>query len=296
MNNASMNKHVGVIGATSFVGRSLLSQLTKADFSVTAFSRNTVKEAADGIIWRQYSSSSSDAVQIRDIIPYWICVAPISVLPEYFDLLETMGVRRIVVLSSTSRFSKIESSDVKEQALVKQFEDGESRMQIWAQNKNVEWMILRPTVIYGLGLDKNITVIARFIQRFGFFPLLGEAKGLRQPIHADDVAAACIAAINSRIITNQAYNISGGETLTYREMVERIFNALGKRPYFISVPLVFFKLAVACLRLLPKYRKWSPAMAERMNQDLIFDHTSASEDLGFKPKAFVLTENDLPNK
>lgn len=290
-----MNKHVGVIGAKSFVGRSLLSQLTKADFSVTAFSRNTVKEAADGIIWRQYSSSSSDAVQIRDIIPYWICVAPISVLPEYFDLLETMGVRRIVVLSSTSRFSKIESSDVKEQTLAKQFEDGESRMQIWAQNKNVEWVILRPTLIYGLGLDKNITVIARFIQRFGFFPLLGEAKGLRQPIHADDVAATCIAAINSRIITNQAYNISGAETLTYREMVERIFNSLGKRPYFISVPLVFFKLAVACLRLLPKYRKWSPAMAERMNQDLIFDHTSVSEDLGFKPKKFILTEDDLPS-
>jgi len=291
-----MKKYVGVIGATSFVGTSLLSKLVQANFSVIAFSRTKVAEIANGIIWRQNPSSSSDVADINNIIPFWICVAPISVLPEYFDLLETMGVRRLVVLSSTSRFSKIESSDVKEQTLVKQLEDGEKKVQIWAESNKIEWIILRPTLIYGLGLDKNITVIAGFIQRFGFFPLLGSAKGLRQPIHADDVATTCLAAINDRTIINQDYNISGGETLTYRVMVERIFNVLGKKPYFISVPLVFFKIVVACIRVLPKYRKWSPAMAERMNQNLVFDHTSASEDLGFKPKVFILKENDLPRK
>ncbi len=61
--------------------------------------------------------------------------------------------------------------------------------------QGVEWVILRPTLIYGHGRDKNITEIARFIRRFGFFPLLGKANGLRQPIHVEDVAEACFAAL-----------------------------------------------------------------------------------------------------
>jgi hypothetical protein len=34
-------------------------------------------------------------------------------------------------------------------------------------------------------------------------------------------------------------------------------------------------------------------MAERMNQDLIFDHEDASHDLGFAPRPFLPTLKDL---
>lgn len=92
------------------------------------------------------------------------------------------------------------------------------------------WVILRPTLIYGRGRDRNITVIARFIRRFGFFPVLGRATGLRQPVHAEDVALACHRALEAPAATNRAYNISGGETVTYREMVRRVFLALEGGP------------------------------------------------------------------
>ena len=121
-----------------------------------------------------------------------------------------------------------------------------------------------------------------------------EAKGLRQPIHAEDVAGACSAALQGSDVANRAYNISGGETLTYREMVARIFTALGRRPRVLTVPLWAFRLAVTMLRRLPRYRQWSSAMAERMNRDLVFDHAEAARDLGFKPRAFELTAEDLP--
>lgn len=132
-------------------------------------------------------------------------------------------------------------------------------------------MVLRPTLIYGLGRDKNVAEIALFIRRFGFFPLLGKAMGLRQPVHAEDVAGACLAALASPLAANRAYNISGAETLPYREMVSRVFAALQKRPWLVTIPLVIFGMAVACLRFFPRYRHWSAAMAERMNRDLVFD-------------------------
>ncbi|MDI6746185.1 MAG: hypothetical protein QMD17_03475 [Rhodocyclaceae bacterium] len=89
---------------------------------------------------------------------------------------------------------------------------------------------LPPTLIYGLGRDKNIAEMARFIRRFGFFPVLGKATGLRQPIHTADVAGACLGALRAPDAANRDYNISGGETFAYRDMVARVFVAVGHAP------------------------------------------------------------------
>ena len=145
-----------------------------------------------------------------------------------------------------------------------------------------------PTLIYGGGRDGNISEIARLIRRFGFFPLVGQGLGLRQPVHGADVAAACVAALNTAKASNREYNLSGAEVLPYGEMVGRVFAAVGRRPRFLVVPLGVFKLALVGLRLLPRYRHWSAAMAQRMNQDLVFDHADAARDLGFRPRPFTL--------
>ena len=270
---------VGVLGASSLVGECLLPMLRAAGWRVVAFSR--------------HPSPQPSLRRGEGVTPYWICLAPIWVLPDYFALIEAAGARRVVVLSSTSRFTKVGSGDTAEQATAAKLIDGETRLQAWAESRGIEWVILRPTLIYGLGRDKNISEIACFIRRFGFFPVLGEAKGLRQPIHAEDVAGACLTALQGSDVRSRSYNISGGETLTYREMVARVFAALGRRPRLLTVPLWAFRLAVTTLRCLPRYRQWSAAMAERMNSDLVFDHADAVRDLGFKPRTFSISPEDI---
>ena len=305
VDDAGVNKRVGVLGSTSLVGSCLLPLLLDAGLQVSAFSRKAVSRAGDGVEWRQLlplsllqhsqarPSHLKNNIAGEECVSLWICVAPIWVLPEHFALMETHGARRVVVLSSTSHFTKFESPDPKEQVIAHRLAGAESRVRDWAESRGVEWVILRPTLIYGLGRDKNIAEIARFIRRFGFFPLFGKANGLRQPIHAADVAAACLSALYSPSAVNRAYNISGGETLAYRNMVARIFIALGYHPRLLTVPLWAFRLAVIVLRHLPRYRQWSTAMVERMNRDLVFDHAEAARDFGFKPKAFVLSAGDL---
>lgn len=289
---------VGVLGATSLVGTCLLPLLIEAGWLITAFSRRSI-EHGNGLQWQRLpiteSISLSPALQkTADVIPNWICLAPIWVLPDYFSFLEVHGARRVVVLSSTSRFTKNDSTDPQEQATAIRLANTEARVQEWAESTCVEWLILRPTLIYGFGQDKNIAEITRFIRRFGFFPLFGKASGLRQPVHAADVASACLATLEASCAVNRAYNISGGETLSYRNMVTRVFITLNRRPRLLTVPLWTFRLAVTMLRYLPRYRQWSAAMAERMNQDLVFDHTEAARDLAFKPRTFVLPIEDLP--
>jgi len=286
---------VGVLGATSFVGKSLLPLLTSENCEVNAYSRQPIQHDVDHVKWFQLGSSTSAPLTNPPAeISNWICVTPIWMLSAYLPWLKNMGARRVVALSSTSRFTKTGSSDISEQALAKSIADSEQQLIEWAEANGITWIILRPTLIYGLGLDKNVGEIARFIRRFSFFPVFGKARGLRQPVHVQDVAHACVAALNGPI-SNRAYNISGGEALTYQEMVARVFKTLGRTPRMLSVPLAAFRLAVAMLRLLPRFRKWTPAMAERMNQDMVFDHTEAAQDLGFSPRPFVLTRTDLPS-
>ncbi|MDX5363436.1 MAG: hypothetical protein LPJ91_04695 [Pseudazoarcus pumilus] len=134
--------------------------------------------------------------------------------------------------------------------------------------------------------------IARFVRSFGSFPVLGAAVGWRQPVHADDVAAACVAALSAPV-AGRACNLSGREALSYRTMVERVFAALGRPPRVVSVPVGLLRVAVPPARFLPRYRHLTLEMPYRMNRDLVFDHADATRDLGFAPRAFALSADDI---
>ena len=300
-------RYIGVLGATSMVGGSLLPLLVRADVEVTAFSREPQDSATEPdlegkVTWRQAGQSFDDTSQFKKDnsnqheIKSWICLLPVWVLPNYFDWMESLGAKRIVVLSSTSRFTKADSKDTSETAIVKMLADGEENSIQWAKEREMEWIILRPTLIYGKGRDENISVIARFIRRFGFFPLFGEGQGYRQPIHVDDVAMACYQVLNQESASNQAYNISGNEKLTYREMVNRIFIALGKKPRIISLPLPVLRLSLFAMKMIPRYRHLTTAMVTRINQDMVFDHDAATRDFGFFPRSFELKISDIPGR
>tara|TARA_R110002111_G_scaffold168038_2_gene233934 strand:+ start:36958 stop:37863 length:906 start_codon:yes stop_codon:yes gene_type:complete len=292
---------IGVLGATSLVGQRLLTPeiqgCENGEENFVAFTRKKPAETpaeTRNICWCQLSGNTASGFE--GSIEHWICLAPIWVLPDYFELLTQLGVRRIVVLSSTSRFTKTESIDAAEQKIARMLAKGEQRLTNWAEENGVAWVILRPTLIYGFGQDKNIAAVARLIRRLKFFPLLGKAKGLRQPIHADDVATACLQALRAQTATNQAYNISGAETLCYDEMIKRVFSAMDMQPRCLRIPNFLFRIGAACLKFLPRFRKLSMGMAERMNADLTFSHADASRDFQFAPRTFQLQPIDVEDR
>lgn len=297
------DKCMGVFGASSSVGLCALSLLQQYGWQTVAYSRQPVaaeiKQKHPTVIWRQLEQQlTPEKLAILGLgdkeITSWLYLAPIWTLPAYFNFLAAQGAQRIVALSSTSIFTKDNSSDIGERMMAQRLVDGEANLRAWAEKRGITWIILRPTLIYGQGRDKNISEIGRFIRQFKFFPLLGNANGLRQPVHVEDVAAACLAAFLASNVVNRAYNISGGEILTYREMIKRIFEALDRPPYLLTIPHWIFKLAVLTLQQLPRYRHWTIAMAERMNRNLVFDSSEATRDFGYAPRRFLLINEDLP--
>jgi nucleoside-diphosphate-sugar epimerase len=116
-------------------------------------------------------------------------------------------------------------------------------------------------------------------------------------LHAEDLATACVQALEAKHLTETAYEVSGGETLSYHEMVGRIFDALARRRFFLPLPSSVFRAAIRCVQLMPAFSNLTPAMVDRMNEDLVFDHTPAVRDFGFAPRPFrPVIEDLLPSR
>jgi len=282
-----IEKSVGLIGGASFVGERLRLLLEKDGYRVTVFSR---RGGSDTI------SLAEAVVKPVGEIENWVSLAPIWTLPENFHLLEKHGGKRLEALSSTSRFSKRTSPSLSDRELASRLIRGEEQLLDWARSVDCTLVVFQPTMIYGLGKDKNVTEIARFIKRFGFFPLFGQGRGLRQPVHVDDVAAACFSALQVSPGKKSSYILSGQEVLSYRAMVERIFIALGRKPLFFRCPLWLFALAVRSANLLPSYKGLTTELAVRMNKDQNFDHKEAKDDLEFSPRPFQLHHSDFTDR
>jgi nucleoside-diphosphate-sugar epimerase len=214
-----------------------------------------------------------------------ISVLPLWLLSAHVPALAAAGASQVIAFSSTSVFAKADSHDPAERALAQRLADAESAVAEACEVAGIPWTILRPTLIYGSGRDQNVSAVARFVRKFGFFPVAQPASGLRQPVHADDLAQAAVAAVDNPEAYGRAFDLPGGETLTYREMVERICVAVGHRPRLIGVPTGCLRAAWPWVgRWLP-YR-YSPALFTRMNQDLAFDATAAREVLAYAPRPF----------
>ena len=275
-------------GATSQVGRFLLPKLVAAGAEVYALSRSdgydSTKESA--VHWLRADLGQPGAAETLPTADALIHVASIQLLPALLPGLAAKGVRRVIAFSSTSRFGKARSTEPHEIEFVARLVEAEETVERFCKEHSIDWTIFRPTLIYGAGMDSNVTTIAKLIRKLGFFPLLGEARGMRQPVHADDLAEACVLALEASAAFGKAYNLSGGEILSYRQMVERIFSALGKKPRFARVPFTAFRLAMALFSLVPRYRDYNVQMARRMNDDLAFDHADAARDFGYAPRSF----------
>lgn len=276
--------NIVVTGASSQIGRFLLPRLAAAGHAVFAVSR-TPPAAADGARWRAGDLARPETLAWPDAAVL-IHLAPIRLLPALLPGFLTSPGRRVIAIGTTSRHAKQASADAHERDFAAAQAAAESALAAACARSGAHWTVLRPTLIYGCGLDRNVTLIARSIRRFGFFPLFGAARGLRQPVHADDIAAACTAVLDNPRTFDRAYDLTGGETLSYRDMVARIFAALGRRPRFLHVPLPLLGAVLRLLSLLPRYRDFNVEMARRMNEDLVFDSHSARQDFGYAPRNF----------
>ncbi|MGB5705554.1 MAG: glycosyltransferase [Arenicellales bacterium] len=278
--------NVLVSGATTDVGDFLLNELSQSEKGIIALSRSSANRARiQNVRWLSSSYFSKAPIDDHPQIAKWIHLAPIWTASVFEDVFRGQPPKRIIALSSTSAEVKSGSEHPNESLVAQQLLDGELWIEQYAYKVGADYTVLRPTMIYGGPRNRNINLVKRVIMLLGVFPLVGAGSGLRQPVHARDVASACIRLIDQDV-TGTRYNIGGNEVLSYKEMLERVFTSLGRRPRFISLSRSLARTILIMLSKVPGLRMLTPQVADRMSVDQIFSIDDAVRDFGFSPGDF----------
>jgi len=273
-------------GATGQIGVFLIPKLLQAGFRVFALSRKGRPEGYPDTRHLEWLTSV-DELQGDEACEYLVSAGPIKLAEDILD--SGKKILSAVIFSSSSVISKHESADPDERKQIQDMLATESALGSIAANRSLRLIILRPTMIYGCGLDTNISRLASWIRRFGVMPVNGKASGLRQPVHADDLAALAVIALQATKTLPASLVLAGGSTLTYAEMVGRIFTALGKPVRMLRLPQWLFILLV-------KLRPGSginSEMVRRQGDDLVFDDRQARALLAYNPRPFEPTKRDF---
>ena len=290
LNTPGVLQKVLLTGASSQIGVFVIPRLVKAGFQVLAVSRNGKPSrwpSFEQVEWLDVPG----ALKAVGNCQYFLSAGPLELAQEFLSA--GTQFESAVVFSSSSVVSKVDSNNREEQDQIKTMLATESALREHATKHGVRLTLFKPTLIYGCGMDTNVSRLAAWIRRVGFMPVTGRAGGLRQPVHADDLAAVAVTALLGEMELPSELFLAGGETLTFSEMLIRIFEASGKPPKLVHFPQWLFVLLIALVSTVNKDHGISSEMVRRLRFVLGFVDLPARVLLGYDPRPFHPDEKDF---
>jgi nucleoside-diphosphate-sugar epimerase len=287
---------VCVTGASSQLGIFLVPRLRSAGYRILALSRNAPRRPAavdENVLWLHPDllTAGGKGSDLAGPPSHLVSCGPLDVACEVVS--QQPSLQRVVAFSSSSVLSKMESSDRRERQAMAVMAGEETRLAEICARRKVPLLLLRPTLICGCGRDRNVSVLADLARRFGVIPLAGAAGGLRQPVHADDLAELAVMALTAERPLTMTSEACGGSTLSYREMAEKIAAAVPRRVRLLTLPPGLMAAAIWSLSRLPGWRGLSTAMVRRQSENLVFDDSDLRQALDWSPRPFEPTAADF---
>ena len=127
------------------------------------------------------------------------------------------------------------------------------------------------------------------LNRLPIFPLYYSGKTKFMPIHSSDLVEVIFDVI-SKNIYSQVIECVGSETITLKEILQKLLNLIGKKRFLVPVPLFFGKLSAQIFQLFPK-----PLLTKDQLKLLQYDNTisgnyKTNSDIGCPPKCLFESE------
>lgn len=153
------------------------------------------------------------------------------------------------------------------------------------RDSGLNWTIFRPSVIFGPG-DGFITVLAKLIRIAPVIPVVGSGASKFQPVAVADVADSFKRAVEDPSATiGQTYELGGGETYTYEQLLDLIAGHLQKRKPKLHIPIGLMKAVVRLSNPLPKSLR-PPVTLEQLKMlalDNCTEESATAELIGREP-------------
>ncbi|MEJ2534104.1 MAG: NAD-dependent dehydratase [Gammaproteobacteria bacterium] len=280
-----------VLGASSQVGIFAVPALAAAGARVIAVSRGGRPQGwpeLPGVTWTGAGPGEVPGVTAIDAL---LSAGPLALASAWLAARREIG--RIAATSTTSVTVKADSADSAERRAMAEIRAAEESLAQACAGRGAPLVLLRPTLVWGCGLDRNVTSLARFIERFGFCPVARGAAGRRQPLHAADLAEALVRGLSRWNEGQLAAPLCGGETVVYPEMAGRVCEALGRPRRLLPLPSGPFAAAAGAVGVLTG-SGLNAEMVRRQARDLVFDDREARDALGVAPRGFRPRRSDFP--
>lgn len=275
-----------VLGASGQIGRFLVPALLGGGHEVVALSRIARDARHPCVRWLQADlGAAAPALPAFDAV---FSLGPLAGLADWLAAARIAGRPRVIAFGSMSAQSKRDSADAGERALAARLVAAEEALAGTCDAQGSAWTVLRPTLIYGAGLDRSLTPLARFGRRWHVLPALPGAHGLRQPVHAADLADACLALWTRAAGARTTYALGGGERLAFATLLARVRASLGVPCLPLPLPAAVLAGAWPLLRRMAPGRLPAAALA-RLRNDLVADDAPARADFGWQPRGFAPT-------
>ena len=93
--------------------------------------------------------------------------------------------------------------------------------------RKVRFTLVRPTLVYDRDGGLEFKLYADFVKRYPVVPLVAGGRARKSPVHVDDLLSGLLAMAGNPITFGKTYNLSGGETVTLRELAELLLARQG---------------------------------------------------------------------
>ncbi len=294
-------KNCLIFGGSGQIGRHLIRKLTKNEYKVIVVTRNIHQKGH--IIKTQGNAGYIDIVEanifdeakIKSLFERAdVCINLIGILYEK----KRSSFRNIHTLLPSLLAKLCKQNNLKHFIHLSALGINESKESKYAQTKldgEKEILknfplstILRPSVVYSVD-DDFTTNFMTLLNRLPVFPLYYNGQTKFMPIHSSDLVDI-IYNIISKNIYSQIIECVGTETLTLKEIIEKLLNLIDKRRILLPVPLFFGKLTAKFFQLFPK-----PLLTEDQLKLLKYDNVisgkyKTNSDIGFPAKCLFEKE------
>lgn len=292
-----------VIGGTGFIGQRLIARLSGNHHDVVVPTRR-IRHGRDLILLPTVQVLTADIhddqalaplIEAADLVinlvgvlhsppgasgePYGAAFASAHVeLPARIAALCAEHQKRLIHISALGadpRREQLPSGYLRSKA------DGERKI---VESGLTDFTILRPSVVFGPG-DSFMNLFAK-LQRF--FPVMPLARGgaQLQPIFVGDLVSAIVNVLDNPRAVGQAYEVTGPEIFTLRELVKLAGEFAGNPRPIIDLPDSLGALQALALEYAP-----GPTLMSRDNFDSLAKPNIATgplaPELGITPSSLI---------
>jgi nucleoside-diphosphate-sugar epimerase len=113
--------------------------------------------------------------------------------------------------------------------------EAEQRLKAIAGNCAMEWVIVRPPMVYGPGAPGNFQRLVKLV-RTGLPVPLGGARGPKSFLYVGNLASAMVAIAGHPAAASKTFLVSDSEVTSTAGLLQQIAEALGRRVLLLNAP------------------------------------------------------------